>query len=99
VKLIFEVSTAFASSQSFPDKVGAVVNYLQEYGKASTAYNDLRPLVERLRPVERTQLSTILRGKAVFSDAEEVEAGQYPTKKDVRFPISSFIAYCAGWSR
>jgi N-terminal acetyltransferase B complex non-catalytic subunit len=95
VKLTFEGGTAFARSQSSPQNVDAVVNYLREYGKSSTAYNDLRPFVERLSPGERKQLSTILTSKPIFSDAEEFQAGQYPTKKDVCFFISPFVACLA----
>ena len=69
--MIFESSIAFSSSQaSFAakdensDKVAAVVKYLEEYGTASTAYNDLRPFVERLVPEDRIQLSVILKTKS-----------------------------------
>jgi N-terminal acetyltransferase B complex non-catalytic subunit len=90
VKLLFESSTAFSSSQACSatngqasNKVAAVVRYLQEYGKASTAYNDLRPFVERLSPDERKQLLAILRSKSVFWAADNTEAGSYPAKDDV----------------
>jgi N-terminal acetyltransferase B complex non-catalytic subunit len=81
VKLRFESSTAFSSSKS--DEVTAVVKYLQEYGKASTAYNDLRPFVECLSSDQRKQLLEILKTDAVFSDAEEAGTRIYPAKEDV----------------
>lgn len=81
VKLFFDSSTAFSSSQQ--GKVTAIVKYLQRYGKASTAYNDLRPFVERLNSDERKSLLEILKSNTVFSDAEKIGDGQYPTKEDV----------------
>jgi N-terminal acetyltransferase B complex non-catalytic subunit len=81
VKLFFDSSTAFSSSQQ--GKVAAIVNYLQRYGKASTAYNDLRPFVECLDSEERKQLLEILKSNTVFSDSKEIGDGQYPTKEDV----------------
>jgi N-terminal acetyltransferase B complex non-catalytic subunit len=90
VKLLFESSTAFSNSQApsaangqASSKVAAVVRYLQEYGKASTAYNDLRPFVEHLSSDEHTQLLAALKSNSIFSEAQNPEAGPYPTKEDV----------------
>jgi N-terminal acetyltransferase B complex non-catalytic subunit len=95
VKLLFDSSVAFSSSQ--PNKVAAVVHYLQGYGKASTAYNDLRPFTESLSSEERKQLLQILKSDAVFSDAEKPGGGQYPTKNDVNSCfILEFLVY---WKR
>jgi N-terminal acetyltransferase B complex non-catalytic subunit len=41
-------------------RVSIVVKYLQQYGDASTAYNDLRPFVEQLDIQERKQLISTL---------------------------------------
>jgi len=81
VKLSFESSTAFSSSKS--DGVTAVVKYLQGYGKASTAYNDLRPFVECLSSDHRMQLLEILKTNTVFSYDEEAGTRIYPAKEDV----------------
>jgi N-terminal acetyltransferase B complex non-catalytic subunit len=81
VKLNFESSTAFSSSKS--NRVAAVVKYLQEYGKASTAYNDLRPFVEYLSSDHRMQLLEILKTNTVFSYDEEAGTRIYPAKEDV----------------
>jgi N-terminal acetyltransferase B complex non-catalytic subunit len=67
----------------FASKVAAIIEYLQGYGKASTAYNDLRPFVERLSPAERKQLLDNLKSIIVFSDAHKTRDVQYPTKEDV----------------
>jgi N-terminal acetyltransferase B complex non-catalytic subunit len=91
VKLFFDSSTAFCSSQQ--GKVTAIVKYLQRYGKASTAYNDLRPFVERLNSDERKQLLEILKSNTVFSDSEKIGDGQYPTKEDVN-PHFTLNSYC-----
>ncbi len=81
VKLLFDSSSAFSSSQQ--GRVSAIVKYLQGYGNASTAYNDLRLFVEQLNSNERKQLLEILKGNTVFLDAHETGDGQYPTKEDV----------------
>ena len=81
MKLSFESNTAFSSSKS--NKVAAVVKYLQEYGKASTAYNDLRPFVECLSADQRMQLLEILKTNTVFSYDEEAGTRIYPAKEDV----------------
>ena len=87
MKLIFEGSSAYSNSRPVSEKISTVIKYLQEYGKASTAYNDLRPFVERLSPEERIQLSATLRSKSIFSDADKIVAGPYPAKEDVRAPF------------
>jgi N-terminal acetyltransferase B complex non-catalytic subunit len=81
VKLLFQSTTAFSTSQ--PNKVSAVVKYFQGYGKASTAYNDLRPFVEQLSSNERKHLLEILKNGTVFSDTGKPESGQSSAKDDV----------------
>ncbi len=41
-------------------RLNAVIHYLQEYGDANTAYNDLRQFVEALEPNERARLLSML---------------------------------------
>lgn len=85
VKLLFESSITFSSSQA--DKVSVIIKYLRGYGKASTAYNDLRPFVERMSPDERKHLLEILNNNSVFSEAGNPEGGPYPAKRDVCHPF------------
>ncbi|KAE9381361.1 hypothetical protein N431DRAFT_424923 [Stipitochalara longipes BDJ] len=89
LKLLFEGSTAFSSLQLSSkegngnfNKVTAITNYLREYGKASTAYNDLRPFVESLSPLERKELVENLKNNNIFSDASKTGNEKYPTKGD-----------------
>ncbi|KAF8863346.1 hypothetical protein BDZ45DRAFT_583867 [Acephala macrosclerotiorum] len=80
VKLTFESWTAF--SQDHPAVNGeivkptpylsSVVQYLQMYGDASTAYNDLRQYVELLNSGERAQLLKIL------NEHTKLETSQQP---------------------
>jgi len=63
--------------------VAAIIKYLRGYGKASTAYNDLRPFVERLSYVDRKQLLNKLRNSNIFSELENTGDEKYPTKEDV----------------
>lgn len=70
VKFIFESSTAFSQDNFLEDvrngtnmtRLSAVVDYLQEYGDANTAYNDIRKFVEALKLNERVQLLSMLEG-------------------------------------
>lgn len=68
--MVFQSSFAFSSSHGssttqdgVSDKNAAILKYLEEYGTASTAYNDLRPFVEQLVPEDRSQLLVILKTK------------------------------------
>lgn len=70
MKLAFESSSAFYSSQDFitandgaSEKIVALVKYLEGYGTATTAYNDLRPFVENLVPEDRTQFLVLMEKK------------------------------------
>jgi N-terminal acetyltransferase B complex non-catalytic subunit len=68
VKLQFESATnsprqgaeAESDSQIFP-----ILQYLNEYGNASTAYNDIRQFAERLGPDERMKILERLDDAAV----------------------------------
>ncbi|CZR50694.1 uncharacterized protein PAC_00568 [Phialocephala subalpina] len=68
VKLTFASSTAFSQNHSaangevaeLPPRLSAVVQYLQKYGDANTAYDDLRQYVEALESNERARLLIML---------------------------------------
>ncbi len=99
VKLLFDSSTAFSRLQLSSEegngtskRVAAIVKYLRGYGKASTAYNDLRPFVEHLSPTERKQLLESLKNNNVFSDVQKLGDGKYPAKQDVN-PLSCLVLY------
>lgn len=74
VKFTFEAKTLFSSlaiasppkDSQLNSRVAAVVMYLQNFGAATTAYNDLRPFAERLNIDERTELSALLMGNKMF---------------------------------
>jgi len=97
VKLHFENATPYSITQNsskeagqMPIRVFAVVKYLQEYGAASTAYNDLREFVERLNIEERKKLLSVLRCNNIFGGSEKLDDGQvmfeeesYPNDQDV----------------
>lgn len=72
--------------------VQSLLTYLEKYGDATTAYNDLRPFAERLGPEDRIQLVRILTGNSIFGDAEKAKDGKpqpsgdlSPSSEDVRF--------------
>ena len=66
VKLAFEGpdSSPPLDDDEVPYRVSTILRYLQDYGNASTAYNDLRPFVGQLDQDERKQLRAVLDQKA-----------------------------------
>jgi N-terminal acetyltransferase B complex non-catalytic subunit len=48
------------TSNGLPERIVVIVQYLQKYGSTSVAYEDTRPLVQKLQPAERTKLLDIL---------------------------------------
>ncbi|PVH88261.1 hypothetical protein DL98DRAFT_508974 [Cadophora sp. DSE1049] len=63
VKLAFESPSKPSISSGDNDvsyRVTTISKYLQDYGSASTAYNDLRPFVGHLSQDERKQLRSVL---------------------------------------
>ncbi|RDL34632.1 uncharacterized protein BP5553_07760 [Venustampulla echinocandica] len=73
------VKSSFADSTPFylgkgPDKVSGhdripiLLQYLHQYGTATTAYNDLRPFVQQMKPEECRQLLAVLSSHKVFGD-------------------------------
>ncbi|KUJ22389.1 uncharacterized protein LY89DRAFT_636366 [Mollisia scopiformis] len=80
VKLSFECSASFSQnapsigpSDKLSSQPNVILDYLQEYGDASTAYNDIRQFVEVLKPDERSQLMSML------EDNTALEKPQQPT--------------------
>lgn len=81
MKFCFETATPFSVIPDIHGK-GQVLNripivfkYLQKYGDASTAYEDLRPFVERMDTEERAQLLNLLVSCKIFEDSDEVKDG------------------------
>src|SRR6266498_4484957 len=81
MKFCFETATPFSVIPDIHEK-GQVLNripivfkFLQKYGDASTAYEDLRPFVERLDTEERAQLLNLLVSYKIFEDSDEVKGG------------------------
>ena len=71
-------------------RIGAVLKYLQEFGHANTAYNDLRQFIEQSTSEESTQLLSVLKTNTIFrrpdkvtDDATMAQDGAYPTDQDV----------------
>jgi N-terminal acetyltransferase B complex non-catalytic subunit len=58
-----------------PGKVESLLAYLEKYGEATTAYNDLRPFAEKLESKDRILLVRILTGKPLFGDSEKLKDG------------------------
>lgn len=93
VKLHFEISKIRQVAQEDEElcsRVAAVLKYLQEFGHANTAYNDLRRFIEQLTSEESTQLLSILKTNTIFrrpdkvtDDATIAQDGGYPTDQDV----------------
>lgn len=48
------------ASNGLPERIIVIVQYLQNYGSTSVAYEDIRPLVQKLQPAERSKLLDIL---------------------------------------
>jgi N-terminal acetyltransferase B complex non-catalytic subunit len=81
MKLCFETVTPFSiipdihGKDQVLNRIPIVFKYLQKYGDASTAYEDLRPFVERLDTEERAQLLNLLVSCKIFEDSDEVKGG------------------------
>ena len=65
------------NSNGLPAGTAVMQHYLQEYGNTTVAYEDIRPFVQKLQPVERANLlDTLLCNKLDTSykaDAEEMK--------------------------
>ncbi|PQE03427.1 N-acetyltransferase B complex non catalytic subunit protein [Rutstroemia sp. NJR-2017a BBW] len=100
-------SSAFApdvSSTSEVEKnprITAVVKYLQNFGDATTVYDDLKPYVEQLEPEERRILLDVLRNGVKFEDAKSKNDLDIPEHERRSNPLhktgeKSFICkYCS----
>ena len=95
-------ATTFSAEQQPQDmaadfgRVSTVIKYLQQYGDASTAYNDLRPFVELLNVRERKQLITALDKNSIYGkvgrpkdEDSKSEGGSSPLNRHVRLYFSN----------
>jgi N-terminal acetyltransferase B complex non-catalytic subunit len=69
VKISFESSSPFQGQPH--DRIPVITKYLQKYGNATTAYNDIRPFVEQLDIEDRKQLLELLLKDAIFGKIED----------------------------
>ncbi|TVY14865.1 N-terminal acetyltransferase B complex subunit arm1 [Lachnellula arida] len=69
VKITFVSSSPFQGQPH--DRIPVIIKYLQKYGSASTAYNDLRPFVEQLNVEDRKQLLELILKDAIFEEIKE----------------------------
>jgi len=69
VKITFVSSSPFQGQPH--DRIPVIIKYLQKYGNASTAYNDLRPFVEQLNVEDRKQLLELILKDAIFEETKE----------------------------
>ncbi|TVY28955.1 Phagocyte signaling-impaired protein [Lachnellula hyalina] len=69
VKITFVSSSPFQAQPH--DRIPVIIKYLQKYGNASTAYNDLRPFVEQLNVEDRKQLLELILKDAIFEETKE----------------------------
>lgn len=102
VKFCFSTATPFAVVPSTEGKgqilnhVPIIIKYLQKYGDAITVFNDLKPYVERLDNVERSQLLVILNsGKVYGNEVNKRVKALGPQGEDVS-PKAYSIKY-PGW--
>ncbi len=79
VKLAFESSTPFSAPPQenghLSNRLITLLKYLQEYGNASTAYNDLRSYVRQLSQDERKKFLEALDKNTVFARAKSLAIG------------------------
>lgn len=66
----FEPELTSVSELEKHPRLAAIVKYLQEFGDATTVYDDLKPYVEMLQPEERHILLEILRNGVKFEDTK-----------------------------
>lgn len=97
LRLSIEKPASFESRMG-PEKVQSLLLYLEKYGEATTAYNDLRPFAERLVPEDRIQLVRNITGISLFGDSEKLRNGKIhlsgklgPSQEDVRYVISYLL--------
>ncbi|TVY91417.1 hypothetical protein LAWI1_G001112 [Lachnellula willkommii] len=69
VKITFVSSSPFQGQPH--DRIPVIIKYLQKYGSASTAYNDLRPFVEQLNVEDRKRLLELILKDAIFEGLKE----------------------------
>jgi N-terminal acetyltransferase B complex non-catalytic subunit len=67
---VFAPDVSSTSEVEKNPRITAVVKYLQNFGDATTVYDDLKPYVELLEPEERRILLDVLRNGVKFEDAK-----------------------------
>jgi N-terminal acetyltransferase B complex non-catalytic subunit len=80
-------------------KVESLLVYLEKYGEATTAYNDLRPFAEKLVSKDRILLIRTLTGNPLFGDSEKLRDGNSqstgnlrPSHEDVRYVLQNIAS-------
>jgi N-terminal acetyltransferase B complex non-catalytic subunit len=91
LRLSFEDSSSFESGMG-PGKMQPLLAYLEKYGQASTAYNDIRPFAERLASEDRIQLVRNLTGDSLFGDSEKLSGGKLQFSGKLR-PLHENVSY------
>ena len=76
--------------------VTLILDYLERYGDASTAYNDVRPFAERLTAGDRSQLLHAL----LFNESQktEIQGGEDPRPSPTLIPLNQDVSYAFQWS-
>jgi hypothetical protein len=69
--LSFENGSSFVEGEA-SGRIPFLLTYLEKYGEATTAYNDLRRFAERLGLEERVQLVRVLTGNTLFGDSDRL---------------------------
>ena len=113
VKLGFENASAFSDpdmtgpSTGRPSKdviadfgkITISVKFLQQYGDATTAYNDLKPFIERLDSQQQNQFIARLEENTIYSKVNDPEGDDSKTggaanfsNQDVSTPFPEIIA-------
>jgi N-terminal acetyltransferase B complex non-catalytic subunit len=89
-RLLQEGKGHSSTSDGLPEKIVVILQYLQNYGSTSVAYEDIRPLIPKLQPAERAKLLDMLLSNSLDSstkaDAQLLETGRIslsPANPDV----------------
>lgn len=75
-----------------PGKVESLLTYLEKYGEATTAYNDLRPFAEKLKSKDRILLIRTLTGNPLFGDSDKLKDGNSQNTGNLR-PSFEDVSY------
>ncbi|KAG9236907.1 N-acetyltransferase B complex non catalytic subunit-domain-containing protein [Amylocarpus encephaloides] len=79
VKASFDSSIPFSLESGSSDRTPIILKYLKQHGSASTAFDDLKVYVQRLRAEERKSLLEIVGKNGVFG---ELDASKYKPSKE-----------------